>query len=180
MIGTETPSCQSVNGNPKYNKCLLGYILNPCTQAILIKSKEDESIVARSIIRILWNEKQKQPVLLLEKNYISSGREPVDYEKRILKYATDIAKEMKLELISTQFSNSKMGNCLDNIYSYDSGKAPFDYSDSAGGITDGKFIIIPSTNLLYSPKLEPKLDTSKSTTNDKNNPQRRGLQMDIA
>ena len=69
LVGTETESCQSVKGPSNWNKCLMGYVLNPFTQAIMIKNPEDGRIVARSILRMLWNEERKQPVLFLEGAY---------------------------------------------------------------------------------------------------------------
>jgi hypothetical protein len=161
MLGTETHSCQDVDGNPKFNKCLMGYVLNPCTQAIVIKSKDTGKIAARSIIRMLWDKEKRQPVLLLEKNY-KKGLAPVKYEQMITNFAISRAKEMGLPIISKEFSNFSKDKYNGKVVSYDSGKAPFEYCDSANGVTDGKYVLTQTFNLLYSPKFERERKSFKS------------------
>jgi hypothetical protein len=147
----------------------MGYVLNPCTQAILIKSKDDDRIVARSIIRMLWDEEKRKPILLLEKNYISEGLAPVKFEQMITNFAISRAKELGLQIVSKCFSKFSKGSCKIKVVSYDSGKAPFEYSDSAFAITNGKYILKDTFNTLYSPIIERKRDSFKSNVSNEIN-----------
>ena len=61
QIGTEvTNSCQTLDGDPRLNKSLLGYILHGDVRPIVIK--QDGRIVARSLLRLLWDETKKTAV----------------------------------------------------------------------------------------------------------------------
>ena len=47
-------SCQILDGNPYYNKGLLGYLRHGQVRLIAVK-RGDGSITARALIRLLWD-----------------------------------------------------------------------------------------------------------------------------
>ena len=68
LCGTEVAgSCQRVDGTPELNKNLLGYVVDGKCRMIAIK--EGGRIAARSIIKLLWDDAAKKPVLLAERVY---------------------------------------------------------------------------------------------------------------
>jgi hypothetical protein len=155
LIGTETNSCQDINGSANLNKCLMGYCLNPSTHAIMIKDMEDDSIVARAIFRMLWDEKKKQPVLLLEPVYLNDFA-PLGYEEYIKNYAIERAKDMHVSLVCPKgWSPGEINNNECQLVSYDSGKAPFEYIDSGNGVVSGKVKIrVDIRDFIYQPEME--------------------------
>jgi hypothetical protein len=160
MIGTETKSCQDVNGGGIFNKCLMGYILDPCIQAIMIKRQSDGMIVARALLRMLWNPEKKHPVLLLEKTYCNDNA-PRGYGKSIENYAKKVAQEMVLPLVGYQTTNQKAPLYNYELVSNDGGKAPFQYVDASDiGISSGKFRLTKYSNILFEPQFEPKCANS--------------------
>ena len=134
LIGTETPSCQMVTGNPQFNKCLLGYVVNGDSLAIVIK--KNNKIVARSILRLLWDETKQIPVLLQEKHY-NNFKNETDLNKSIDLWAINKAKEMNLSLISKDIIPEKDKTEYEGQVVYLGGKAPFIYFDSQEGVNPG-------------------------------------------
>lgn len=69
LCGTEvSDSCLRIDGEPKHNKCLLTYSLDGKNAIIVIKNIEGK-IIARAILKLLWDEEEKKPALFLEGVY---------------------------------------------------------------------------------------------------------------
>lgn len=69
LCGTEVAdSCQHVERDPDYSKCLMGYVLDGKIRMIAIKDA-DGRIIARSMIRLLCTEPDKKCALVIEKTY---------------------------------------------------------------------------------------------------------------
>lgn len=124
LCGTEVEgSCQRVNGNPNHNIGLLGYLLDGKHRIAEIKDA-DGKIVARRILRLLWDKSNNKPVLLMEWLY-------PDILNPELKLALDIfvkkrAKELGVDLY-------EQGENPVELESKDS-RSPCEYVDSADGI----------------------------------------------
>ena len=77
LSGTEVMgSCQAVDGEAVYNKCLLGTVMNGKTQMVCIKDEQGH-LVARRLVRLLWDDLAKLPVLLVDPLYTNR---PTDKE----------------------------------------------------------------------------------------------------
>ena len=136
-IAKETEGCQSVDGDPKLNKGLIGYIVDGKNRIIAVKDRKTGKLVARSLLRLLWDKKEYQPALLLERMYPSAMKD--QNRDAIIKMSIKKANKMGLKLYSNQVDK---GDKVDTILvSFDS-IAPFEYCDSCGlGVTDGKYEI---------------------------------------
>jgi hypothetical protein len=130
LCGTEVlGSCQRVDGSPGLNKCLLAYLLDGKNRLIAIKDESGGKIIARSILRLLWDPAKETPVLMLERIYGADNRL---IEKAICSFASTLAKSMQLP-IGTYGRSSKESKQMGDIESLSS-SAPFEYVDSSGGI----------------------------------------------
>ena len=152
LLGTETPSCQSIYADPYYSKALLAYIVNPSNRAIVIKDKTGR-ILQRSLLRLLWDPKTKKPVLFLEKSYKRPGA-PQKGKDQIVAMAIKKAKKLGIPLVGAmifidQNSTKAFKGSLESL----GGRAPFDYVDSGevSGIKDNCKFTIENGFLLYSP-----------------------------
>jgi hypothetical protein len=171
LIGTEVDgSCQSVDTDWHYNKCLMAYVIDGKDRAILVRDNETKKIQSRSMLRILWDERGGFPVLLLEKRYSAAGcpNESMDWIKEM---ALKRAKKLQIPLVSKYYENSKDKICLNyprNLKSYGS-PALYEYIESKG-ISDGRFVEKGSTySVLYNPPEKPRKDIASSVPDDKDN-----------
>lgn len=148
-IGTEVQgSCQRIDGHPKLNKSLLGYLLNGEVRAIVIKDSSGK-IVARAILRLLWSE--GKPVLFLERSYSNIDDEKI--KEALAAWAIQKAKAMQLPLLSKEVGS---GNSYTKPVEFLGGRAPFTYSDAMRGSQKGPFTIKES-HFLYSPPCHKQL-----------------------
>src|SRR5690348_13928034 len=72
LSGTEVGSCQSVDAEPAFSKCLVAYLMDPKIRMMAAKNK-DGVIVARCMMRLLWDKQTKSFVLFQEENYPQGG-----------------------------------------------------------------------------------------------------------
>ncbi len=148
LLGTEVlSSCQHIAlAQPLLNKCLLAYVLDGKNRAIVVKNS-DGKIVARSVLRLLWDTKAQKPVLLMEPTYtdISSSTEAIQMVKE---GCLQKAKAMKLPLVVVGAKAPLYPNTVEAL----GGPVPYEYCDSVKNICpDGKFQI-PSCEVLYDPE----------------------------
>ncbi len=133
MCGTDIAgSCQKVDGDSSLNKCLMAYLLDGKHRLLAIKDPSGK-IVGRSIIRLLWDEKQQEPILMQERIYpkklSSEQKEALD------NFAKSRAQALGLRL----FQEGSLPVCLTSK----GGRAPWEYVDSLEGMKkDGCYIIL--------------------------------------
>lgn len=135
LCGTETPSCLDVDETPWVIKCLLAYPQDGKNRLLGIKNKEGKTEV-RSIIRVLVDKITEKNVLFLETIYPHLAEN--ELKEALLKDALEFAQELKLPLLSRWV---RTGIPYPNDIHSLSGKAPFEYVDALGGITNGTFVI---------------------------------------
>jgi len=104
MIGQETGGCQLISGDPKYNKCLLGYVLNGKSRVLCIKESKDGPMIARAIIKIMTL--NGKPVLHLKKNYNSGKLDDETCSQMILEFAKQRAQNLGLELYKSNIGGA--------------------------------------------------------------------------
>ena len=118
LCGTEVAgSCQRVDGEPQYNKCLLGYVVDGKCRMIAVK--ENGRIAARSIIKLLWDDVKKEPVLLAERVYANEDRLAPIVEEAAKAEATRLG----VELVTPETAKGR------TFWSYPN-RSGFEYEDS--------------------------------------------------
>jgi len=136
LCGTEVEgSCQHIDKDPKLNKCLLGYVRDGKNRLLAIKDAEGK-IKARSVLRLLWDEKEKQSVLFLERIYPALAKE--EWKQALEQDALHLSEELKIPLVSQEVGK---GASYVNPISSLSSKAPYEYVDASDGVTEGEFVI---------------------------------------
>lgn len=126
LCGTEvTGSCQRIDGDISFTKCLLGYVLDGKIRVLAIKNHHNQ-IIARAIIKIVLTE-DNQPALFLEKLYGPSSH---------ISNIEDLARKKALSMGVPLFSQGESTRLcsIGNI-------APFEYEDASevGGVTTGAY-----------------------------------------
>jgi hypothetical protein len=131
-------SCQRVDGDPEYNKGLLGTLLDGKIRMIAVKSKKgaEGKILARALLKILWD--GEKPVLFLERFYFN-GPASERHKKAIIEMASRKAKRLGLELVSKDGQGTSYDKPLQSL----GGPASFEYSDGSGlrATEKGKYMI---------------------------------------
>lgn len=141
LCGTEVlGSCQNIYGDPKYNKCLLNYILDGKNRIIIAKDGKG-SIVARSIIRLLADSILKKPVIYREHIYTTAGI-PNKIIDEINRMWIGKALLLKIPVVMSALDPTAKVNPYPNSLESLNGVAPFEYVDANRiGITNGKYSI---------------------------------------
>jgi hypothetical protein len=142
LIGTEVNhSCQSINREPHLNKCLVSYLINGDIQAIVAKQEGSDKIKARCMLRIMWDDVNQKPVLLLEALYLNIEKNDTLVEAFIA-LAKEKANALMIPLVSKDVGK---GKAYQGNIEFLGGAAPFVYSDAAGGaagVYSGTFKVI--------------------------------------
>jgi len=134
LSGTEVGgSCQRVDGTPGLNKALMGYVMDGKHRILAVKDNRGR-IVERLILRLLFDEKNKKPVLFFERIYPKTAK----YGNALKNFAKERAEELGVPLVSKETTTETKYD--GSLISYSS-KAPYEYCDAAGGIQSGKFEI---------------------------------------
>lgn len=151
LMGTEVSnSCLRIDGDPKFNKCLLAYILDGKNKVIIVRDAEGK-IAARSVLRILWSQRQQSPVLFMERVYTNSGEPAL---QGLIRMGCELkAKQMRLPLVACpqEFPGALP---YKGVLSALGGPAPFEYVDALHGIQENGQFEIPFSVVLYMPKTE--------------------------
>ncbi len=129
LCGTEVQgSCQRIDGDSLYNRCLLAYILDGKNRIIAVKDASGR-IQARAILRLLFC--KDKPVLFLEKIYPDPC--PGGFQEQILALAKQKARDLGVGLYCQGH-----GACLESFRS----SVPFEYVDASSGIEHwGEFTV---------------------------------------
>ncbi len=148
LCGTEViGSCQNVNSHIEYNKCLPAYLIDGKNRLLAIKDKTGK-IRMRAIFRVLWDDRNRKPVLFMEKIYPEVAQQ--DLSKVLCDYAIMRAKELQLPLITNTWSEPCGGIYASSVCSL-GGPAPFEYVDALKGIQNNSSFDIKSAYILYQP-----------------------------
>lgn len=147
MCGTDVPgSCQRIDGVAKLNKCLLGYLLDGKNRLVAVKN-EKGVIVARAIMRLLWDQNNQVPVLFKERIYSQPNLDPKIFTA-LDQMFIERAETLGLSLVENCRGGLVEGSTPypNPLYSLNS-KAPFEYVDATCGVTNGQFTVSSSSYL---------------------------------
>ncbi len=151
LMGTEVDSsCQGIKSNPDDNKCLLSYILDGKTR-IMIAADPSGKIVGRAVLRILWDAKQKKPVLFVERLYIH-GENYKSKQQAILEGCKQKAQVMGIPLVASapDYRALKADKYPETLLAL-GGPVPYEYVDALVGIQKDGIYSIKESVLLWSP-----------------------------
>ncbi len=145
LSGTEVyGSCQAVDGDPKLNRGILGYLLNGWNRVLKVSTGKDDSFLARCKLQLLWD--GEQPVLFRERFY-SKGALSEQHKAALNELAKQKAKELGVPLLCKDGE----GEFYDKTLHARGGPAPYEYSDGAGPAQlwfEGKYTIDGARYLL--------------------------------
>ncbi|MBS0615492.1 MAG: hypothetical protein JSR58_02950 [Verrucomicrobia bacterium] len=156
LLGTDVyGSCLNLHERAYYNKCLLALILDGKNRAIVVKDKNGR-IVGRSVLKLLWDPKKKEPVLFMDKFYVSHsvGLIPPIHQM-LVEGCIQKARSMGLCLVACEENDNidpkkpTYENKLESLGS----SAPYEYVDAKDAITDGVFRI-GKNHIIFEPKIE--------------------------
>jgi hypothetical protein len=146
LSGTEVAgSCQRIDGNPSLNKCLLAYCMDGKNAMLAVKGKEGK-ILARSMLRLLWNEKEQKPALFLDTLYPDPC--PSERKNAIASAAIECAKKLNCDLFTHWYDYPPApGQTINSLQ----GPCPYEYADAAGGVIPRGIFEIKDLRKVYSP-----------------------------
>lgn len=126
LSGTEIiGSCQAVDGTPSLTKCLLGAVINGKTQMVCIKDDQGR-LVARRLLRLLWDPIAKLPVLLVDPLH-TNRQSTKQLDAALLKRAKEKAKELGVAcVVQGEISEVPYPRTLQGLKE----RAPYEYFDS--------------------------------------------------
>ncbi len=135
LCGTEVlGSCQIINGDPELNKCLLGYVMDGKNRVIAVKNSEGK-IMARCILRVLWDSENLKPVLFMERFYPSVVKSVIS--EGLLGLVRQRAVALGLDLTTNDGLGVDYNGSVESL----SSTAPYEYCDAGPGRTDGVYKI---------------------------------------
>ncbi|NGX57573.1 MAG: hypothetical protein K940chlam3_00466 [Chlamydiae bacterium] len=138
LCGTEVAgSCQNISEKPLLNRALMGYVMDGKHRMLAIKDQNNR-IVGRLILRLLWDEKNEKPVIFFERIYPNTLQKT--YTEALKDVAINWANELGLDLVSKETKSEvpykgfpvSLGS-RENVM--------FEYCDAAQGIQTGPFKI---------------------------------------
>jgi hypothetical protein len=131
LCGTDVAgSCQAIDGQSKYTKCLMAYVMDGKNRLLAVKNKEGK-IIARHILRVLLD--GDKPVLFLEKVY--PDLVAPELKTALELFAKERAEKLGLPLLSKEVGK---GDAYSNPISSKGSIAPFEYCDGLVDIDNGQ------------------------------------------
>ena len=135
--GTEVPgSCLRIDGEAVKNKCLLDYLMDGKVRILAFKNPGTGKIVFRTILRLLWDTENNRPVLF--QDFIYPSINDPEMEKVLREACIAKAKDLNIPLLTSCGGEAEMYK--GNATSFGS-SCPYEYVDSAGGVTEGVYSI---------------------------------------
>lgn len=147
LCGTEVAgSCLRISGTVSYTKTLAAYLADGKIRAIVVKDSTGK-IVARRIMRLLWDDVSKTPVLFQERLYQNPDI-PAQAIKAIDWMFKRRATRFQIPLVCSNASAPKSYSPYPNKLNSYGTPAPFEYVDATMNsrtIHDGPFAIEANT-----------------------------------
>jgi ankyrin repeat protein len=142
-------SCQRLDGRPELNSGLLGPLLDGKYRVIAIKNHQGK-MVARCLLKILWNKKKEVPVLFQERLYINRQGNEDYYSDLLDEMCKRKAMAMNLPLLKL-FGTDSEKDYPDSICSL-GGRCPVEYVDAKGGLKENIYSISHSVIIWEPPE----------------------------
>ena len=128
VSGFEVKSCMSPGSTSGsgVNRCLMSYVMDG-RNAMLVQKNARGNIVRRQLIRLVLVGQPSQPALMLEKVYGTKKK-----EEALL--FCEAAQELAVKLDLPLYRGVRFNDISHEKLTLLSGRSPFDYFDSAGGV----------------------------------------------
>lgn len=141
LCGTEiTGSCQRIDLDPNFTKGLMAYVLDGKNKMLAIKDIETGKIRARCLLKLLLDDKTREPVLFQEKIYPGKSQ----YTNQLNDLAKRKANNLNLPLYSRNLNEGDLNSPVQKIISLANSLA-YEYVDGMYGIVkNGKVEISAS------------------------------------
>ena len=184
LIGVEARNCLDLRGRLYRVKGLLGFLLDGKTHEIVITDPKGK-IISQAELQLMWDEKQKRPVLLLEEICSSVDRnDPANktLNNAIVAYAKKRAETLGLDLVSRlyekdglwvypQYSQGKSylyknANPYDGIVSSLGTSSPIDYANCFLDTTNGPYELLRTDVQLLQQSFKKLMDTFQIRINN--------------
>jgi hypothetical protein len=148
LMGEVQGSCQSINFDAEYSKCLINFIMDGKIRIIAVKDVEG-NIIGRCVFRIMWDELNNTPVLFREKLYVNNNNK---YVKKLIKAeCMQRAQKLNLPLVTGIKPNKEKKPILYPAIISSLSMRSVEYVDAlAGGIHHP--YDIEKASVLYQPK----------------------------
>ncbi len=127
LCGTEVlGSCLRIDGKPNLNKCLIAYCMDGKNALIAVKNEEGK-ILARSLLRLLWNKTTSKPALFLDRLYPNPC--PSERKDAIMEAAIECSKDLGIDLFTQWGGYKEDPNTFLESFR---GPCSYEYEDAAG------------------------------------------------
>lgn len=144
LVGRETGGCQSIDGDPKHNKCALAYMYDGKNLLVYVRG-DDGKLKARALLRLLFHKESGKEVLFLERpyTYFESA-----LSVALVAYAKEVAASLNLPLLTKEGTSLPLFG--GTVLSFGS-NAPYEYSDAGGGVCPAGIFQITAAFALFLP-----------------------------
>lgn len=130
-------SCQKLDGFPNRNKGFIGYLMHGQNRLVALKDSNTGRILARCLLRLLWDETNNVPALYQEHTYFGN----VSDKNRAQELLEDMCRRRAENIGCALYSKSGKHPALASY----GGPAPFEYVDAEQlTMTKKGVFIIPS------------------------------------
>ncbi len=118
-------SCQRIDGSPRFNKCLTGYVMDAKTRMIFLRDSRSGKLLARAIFKLLLTEKDHQPILFFDKIYPPTCRP--EWRDALVGFARKRAKALGCTLVEKNcgFGTEPFSGKIVSLGS----RSPYEYED---------------------------------------------------
>jgi ankyrin repeat protein len=151
LMGQEIEgSCQRLDGNPGLNSGLLGPLLDGKYRVVAVKD-ENGKMVARCLLKILWDSAANKPVLFQERMYAFNEPYNTGYHAGLLEeMCKRKARDMGLSLLRSRDYTAGIMRYPNSIASL-GGRSHVEYVDAANHGICGNQYVIPTEHLTQVP-----------------------------
>lgn len=132
VLGTDVPdkSCQNIDGDPYFAKCLISYLIDGKNRAIVVNDNKGK-MRARAIFRLMWDASAGKAVLVLERTYPKTSL-PSAIATALNRAAKLRGAALNLDLLSEIQTDAPYNNPISSL----DGRASSEYTDAGGGIKE--------------------------------------------
>lgn len=115
LIGVEAHNCMNLYGLLNRVKTLIGFMMDGKTHVIVVKNAKKE-IRAEVELQLMWDHKNKRPVLHLDKISAAASPDTVEFDNvhaALVAYAKERAQQLKIDLVG-HYENDSLNYIYEN------------------------------------------------------------------
>ena len=149
LMGTEPDhSCQHIERDPQFNKCVLASIWDPKIRLMVARDPESGKILGRIAYKIMLPKRE----IFVERLYINNGVNEVAVRRDLLEGCRQKAEVMGSTLVASAYDYGNLGAkrypvSLQSL----GGPAPYEYVDALSGMQKDGVYSLHTNIVLWSP-----------------------------